>query len=448
VKIAFISPCGGGNLGDAAIHDAFMSNLVRRLGPETRFLGITQNPEDTRTRHGIAAAPMESEAMSFSRPGADPVPAGSGRRPAPSRTRRRLRWLRQDLASWRVAIGAMRDVDALAVPGGGQLDDYWGGPWRTPYAIFKWTLLARLRRLPFVVLSVGAGTVEGGMGPRMTRFFLRQALRSARYVSYRDSRTAGFAAAAGLSRTSRIVPDVAFGHEARLAERGVGSETRTVALSPISYLNPACWPIGDADGYPAYVERATTLACLLRDAGFRVLLCTSDGPDRAALADVLERIEAVSPGSLGSGEIASRDTPTNESLFACFDESDVVVASRLHGLILANLRGKPTVALSYDWKVDEHMRQMGLERYVRAIDSFDPAETVTAVERAYADRASIGDAVLATCARFDVEVQRQFDAVVGLLQPTASGERATAPGIEAADSRESLPREVRRAGVE
>jgi polysaccharide pyruvyl transferase WcaK-like protein len=318
---------------------------------------------------------------------------------------------------------------------------------RTPYAIFKWTLLARLRRRPFVVLSVGAGTVEGGMAPRMTRFFLRQALRSARYVSYRDSRTAGFAAAARLSRSNRVVPDVAFGHEARLAERGMGPETRTVALSPISYLNPACWPIGDAAAYAAYVERTTTLACSLRDAGFRVLLCTSDGPDRAALADVLERIEAVSPGSLGSGDIVSRDTLTNESLFACFDESDVVVASRLHGLILANLRGKPTVALSYDWKVDEHMRQVGLERYVRPIDSFDPAETAAVVEHAYADRASIGDAVLETCARFDVEVQRQFDTVVGLLQTTATEGRAAAPPIEA-DTRESLPQDVPRAGVQ
>ena len=83
-----------------------------------------------------------------------------------------------------------------------------------------------------------------------------------------------------------------------------------------------------------------------------------------------------------------------------------MIASRLHGLILANLRGKPTVALSYDWKVEEHMRAMGLERYVRTIDSFDPAETVSVVESAYADRASMGDAILATCGHFDAEVQR------------------------------------------
>ena len=204
----------------------------------------------------------------------------------------------------------MRDVDAIAQPGEGQLDDYWGGPWRTPYAIFKWTLLARLRRRPIVVLSVGAGTVRGASARGYTRFFLRQALRSARYVSYRDSRTTGFAAAAHLSRTARVVPDVAFGHNARLAERGAGAEAKTVALSPISYLNPACWPIGDIDAYTSYVERTTALVSSLRGAGFRVLLCTSDGPDRAALTDVLERIEATSPGSLESGEIASRDTRT------------------------------------------------------------------------------------------------------------------------------------------
>ena len=435
MKVAFISPCGGGNLGDAAIQDAFMSNLCRRLGDETRFLGITQNPEDTVARHGVPAVPMDSEARSFARGAArDPESDGRWRRRLrASRSFRRGRWLAQDLAHWVVAVRATRDVDVLAVSGGGQLDDYWGGPWRAPYALFKWTFVARLRRRPTIVLSVGAGTIDGGMGPRLTRFFLRRALRGSRYVSYRDSRTAALAASVRLSRTTPTVPDLAFSHEARRRDDSMRTTgARTVALSPIAYLKPGRWPIEDGSAYASYVERVSLLACALTDAGFRVLLCTSDGPDRDALHDVVGRIQEARSDALESGAVLPRDTQTTESLLACFDDADVVIASRLHGLILANIRGKPTVAISYDWKVDEHMRTMELDPYVRPIESFDPDGVVAMTERAYAEREALAGTITATCARFDAELQAQYDAVVGLLEPSkAVAARTTdAVGVE------------------
>jgi polysaccharide pyruvyl transferase WcaK-like protein len=40
-----------------------------------------------------------------------------------------------------------------------------------------------------------------------------------------------------------------------------------------------------------------------------------------------------------------------------------VIASRLHGLILAHLLAKPTLAISYDRKVRTHMKAMGQERF-------------------------------------------------------------------------------------
>jgi polysaccharide pyruvyl transferase WcaK-like protein len=136
---------------------------------------------------------------------------------------------------------------------------------------------------------------------------------------------------------------------------------------------------------------------------------------------VLERIEAVSPGSLGSAELVSRDTPTNESLFACFDESDVVVASRLHGLILANLRGKPTVALSYDWKVDEHMRAIGLERYAFPIGRFEPEAVAAAVDEILGERERLSADVAARCEALAGAVRAQFAEVFAPLTPARSG---------------------------
>src|SRR4051812_46298282 len=53
-KIGFISPCGWGNLGDAAIVDSLIHGIRTRL-PQARIVGFTLNPADTRARHGVDA---------------------------------------------------------------------------------------------------------------------------------------------------------------------------------------------------------------------------------------------------------------------------------------------------------------------------------------------------------------------------------------------------------
>jgi polysaccharide pyruvyl transferase WcaK-like protein len=98
-------------------------------------------------------------------------------------------------------------------------------------------------------------------------------------------------------------------------------------------------------------------------------------------------------------------------LLESFAAAHVAVASRLHGLILANLAGTPTVALSYDWKVDEHMRTMGLERYTFPIDTFDPEEVAAAVDEMLARRDTLAEAVVARCKARAAEVSVQFDRV-------------------------------------
>src|SRR5688572_27719818 len=52
--VALLSPCGWGNLGDAAILESVIHAVRRRL-PHAPILGLTLNPPDTAWRHGIPA---------------------------------------------------------------------------------------------------------------------------------------------------------------------------------------------------------------------------------------------------------------------------------------------------------------------------------------------------------------------------------------------------------
>src|SRR5260221_10420111 len=51
--------------------------------------------------------------------------------------------LLQELRFLAESFRIVRSLDMLIICGGGQLLD-WGGPWRFPYTLFKWTFLAKL----------------------------------------------------------------------------------------------------------------------------------------------------------------------------------------------------------------------------------------------------------------------------------------------------------------
>ena len=57
IRVALLTPYNGGNLGDAAIQDAFTANFRLRI-PEAQFSGICLNCDNFQERHGIGAFPL------------------------------------------------------------------------------------------------------------------------------------------------------------------------------------------------------------------------------------------------------------------------------------------------------------------------------------------------------------------------------------------------------
>ena len=418
MRIAFISPCGFGNLGDAAIQDAFLGNVRQRLGERVEFIGITQNPGDTGVRHRVRAVPMDAEGFRIrsrhsnacqddARESKDVPAIASATRPA--------KRIIKELLHWRLAIREMRHADVLAVSGGGQLDDHWGGPWRVPYALWKWSLAATLFRKSVVFFSVGAGTTDS----RLSRFFLRSALGRARYASFRDGRTAERVRKHHLSASRIVVPDLAFSHEGRTVERpakGTGPRPMVV-LSPIAFLDPRSWPAKDAQTYASSVDRTAKLARRLIERGLDVVLCTSDSPDIKTAEEVFQAASIADCRASLPGTLEFADTRDLAELLNWFRKADVAIASRLHGLILANLVGTPTIALSYDWKVDEHMRVMGLERYTFSVGSFDPEDVARTVDSVLASREALSTAISAKCEHLAAEVLHQYEEALEMLAP-------------------------------
>src|SRR5690606_19330653 len=80
--------------------------------------------------------------------------------------------------AWRVVGG----LDAVVVPGTGVLEGYRVSPFGPPFQLALYGVVARLRRRPYVVLSVGSDRLGG----RAFRVMQRIVARTATYLSARD----------------------------------------------------------------------------------------------------------------------------------------------------------------------------------------------------------------------------------------------------------------------
>jgi polysaccharide pyruvyl transferase WcaK-like protein len=208
-RYVFISPCGWGNLGDAAIIDSLIAGIQSRVF-DAQVVGHTLHWLDTTTRHGVESHPLTSFPLPFYPllpadanetyelprfDGSTARSTGNGNSPTEhfgivASVRRRLKRRRRVLSFGCAMVGlararherhALRELrqqlagtEMIIVAGGGQLDALFGGVFGQPYVLWRWNRLARQVGAKFVVLAVGTGTLDV-----VDRLVVRQAIRRA-----------------------------------------------------------------------------------------------------------------------------------------------------------------------------------------------------------------------------------------------------------------------------
>lgn len=387
-RVALLTPYDGGNLGDAAIQEALIRNL-RGVDPAVELCGITLRPQKTSEAHQIPCFPLAANPLPFyhhsseTEPPAPPRALQSQRLlrlPVLSLFRKPLRASRRLTKEFRHVIQSyvlLRNVDLLLVAGGGQLDEEWGGTWGHPFALMKWTLLARLAGSSVVFLSVGGCRTTSWL----TRFFLRIALSTACYRSYRDQGSQEIALAIYSRATGPVVPDLAFS----LPLNNVSCEEKQdptrlhVGVSPIAYGHPFLWPTRAPENYKRYMEQLGAFVSSLLRQSISVTVFSSANPDEQTFSELWNHLD---PGL--TPEELQRITVSNinslSGLLEALHSFDVVVASRLHGLLLSFLSNKPSIAISYDRKVECLMKDLNQSLYcldIRSIRSHDLSAVFT-----------------------------------------------------------------------
>ena len=262
-----------------------------------------------------------------------------------------------------------------------------------------------------IFLSVGFGTLDS----RLSQLFTRVALSLARYRSYRDAGSRDLMKCAGFRRDDPVFPDLAYSLPLSESRRSEQRESvgRVIGLSPLCYCHPCHWPRKDASTYEAYLQNLTLIVKWLVNKSYRVSMFASDSPDQFAIDDLWGLLSTtMSPEELGF--IERHHVANVQAFLDHASRVELLVASRLHGVLLAQLAGTPVLALSYDRKVDVQMESVGQSFFRLPIDKIDMPAFEDRFVRLEASLDPVRQHLHARCSESRALLEAQYDAI---LQP-------------------------------
>lgn len=380
LRIILYGHFGAGNLGNECTLQTVIEEILR-LRPDSALQCLCTYPEDVRERHGIPAICSSAEGAAESseskpRSNETTAPASTGR----PRTLKRLRRLFLESIHWGRMLHVMWRTDMLIVAGTGIVADYMCGPLGWPYDMFKLSILARLCRVKFVFLSVGAGPITHPL----SRWFVKTSLRLADYRSYRDSASKQYLEGIGFSNNrDTVCPDVVFGlarshlvsKDARMNQR------RVVGLGLKDYSGV----MGQLDRpeYRQYLDTMAALVLSLYEHNFNVRILIGDFQFDSRVRK--EFIALLSSRGLPTKQLIVEPALTVNELLRQIAETDVVISPRYHNLILAMILEKPIIALSDHAKLDSLLIDLGLAQYLMPLDGLRAEDLKARFEQLEAD---------------------------------------------------------------
>jgi len=353
-KISLFGMFGVGNLGNEATLQAMLYN-VRRFLPDAEVTCICAGPDATAHDYNVPAylirefplRPLKSQVLRLLRKAFFAIPL--------------------ELSRWLMVAKRLKSTDMLVMTGTGMLTDLGIRPLGLHYDILRWSVVARLCRCKLIFASVGAGPIRHPLG----RFLVKSALAMATYRSFRDRSSRAFVEELGISQKNEVYPDLAFSLPKDVATDDSPSDCRQPVIGVGLITNDLRRDTLEKDDsiYEDYITKMSAFVGWLVAHKYIVRLLIGDVEyDSRARRDLKSSLER--SGLMGPNII---DEPAQSAgeLLSQLVQTDIVVASRFHNVLLALMLKKPVIAISFHEKVDSLMRTMGLTRFCHDIEHID-----------------------------------------------------------------------------
>lgn len=350
LRIGLFGLFGTGNFGNDASLEVMLTFLQQRV-PHANICCICGDPENVQRDFGIRAARITY------RP----------RRGWVSKLNKALCDIPREFLSLIRGVAELRQLDLLIVPGTGILDDFGTGPRGMPYALFRWSILARLMGKKMLFVSIGAGPIVHPV----SRYLMKSAARMADYRSYRDEISRDYMKMIGLDVSSdAIIPDIAFDLPPSVMPTTSNRRRGIIGIGLMSYNGWHDNLETKTDIYDRYLDNMSRFVIFLLSEGYRVRILAGDEYDQKAIDALLQRL----PNTAVRGPHAAVIAEPAHSIRDVLDQiadTDVVVASRYHNVVAALIANKPTLSIGYAAKNDALLSQMGLAEYCQHIEKLD-----------------------------------------------------------------------------
>ncbi len=325
-------------------------------------------------------------------------------------------------------LRSLKQCDLVFFGGGSIIKELYASVGRNRYATLLMVLAIvtfahHIARKPIVMSNIGVGPLQTKPGRRLARWILHQV----DLLSVRDCKSYETCLSLGLPPYRvQCVPDAVFAnspaqfaplsHEevvgypvSRLAARDSTPQRPVRVALNLNYdiENPANWTTflkNLEDGLRAlHASHPIEIHTLPMQSGFKAQ------HDAKVLAEFCTRLPEI--------EAHQHLPTTHRQVAALISGCDLLIAERLHALVIAAILGKPFLALTYDVKVRELITSLEMASYaLDANTSFDPLALKRMAEAALHESAIIRNHLLRHSSAMRIELMRYFSQLRRQLQ--------------------------------
>ncbi len=146
--------------------------------------------------------------------------------------------------------------------------------------------------------------------------------------------------------------------------------------------------------------------CWLVEQNYNVRLLIGDFHHDLVVRE--EVIDAIKGRVLEVGRVVAEPTLTVEELVRQLHETDLVISSRFHNLVLALLLNKPIIALSYQTKFDSLMAELGLSEYCLPLGTVDLGSLTKLFKQLQNDAETLKPQIRNTIEKFRAALDEQY----------------------------------------
>ncbi len=351
-NIVFLGTHGQMNIGDELLLETFLT----QLGAENRYFVNSYDPAFTAAQLG---AHFHAEVFNTA-----------------TERSKLLKYLWQ--------------ADLLFFGGGSIIKELYASTGRNAYSTLLMVLATvtfakRVARKPVVMSNIGVGPLMTPRGHQLAGWILRQV----DVLSVRDRKSYDTCLRLGLDPARvQLVPDAVFANPPAVfvgdkpsAARQPGTPLKIALNLNFDIENPANWE--------TFQHNLVDALHLLADRHPLEIHTLPMQSHFKAMHDalVLEEFRARLPDL----DVIIHSVENHREAAALIATCDLLLAERLHALVMAAILGKPFYALLYDVKVRELVEGLGMSAHATDINHpFDPAALVDGIEAVLADAGTIG----------------------------------------------------------